>query len=74
MDWDSICSILSTVVVKTRSNWEVMCDSIPSGDIPASLQITEMTGMLIEGKISFGVRVIATSPAIRIRMANTVKV
>jgi hypothetical protein len=44
--------MLSTVVVKTRSNWEVMCDSIPSGDIPVSLQITKMTGMLIEGKIS----------------------
>jgi hypothetical protein len=48
--------------------------SIPSGDIPAKLQRTETTGILMEGKISLGLLTMATAPAIRIRIAKTVNV
>jgi hypothetical protein len=36
--------------------------------------MTEMTGILIDGKISLGVPRMARTPAIRMKMANTMKV
>src|SRR5580700_4891908 len=69
-----MCSMLSTVVVKLRSNRDVTWLSMPSGDIPAKFQRTETTGILMEGKMSFGLRTMATTPAIRMRIAKTVNV
>src|ERR1700751_2658970 len=36
--------------------------------------MTEMTGILMEGKMSFGVRRMASTPAIKMKIANTMKV
>jgi hypothetical protein len=52
----------------------VRCSSRSLGDIPAKLKITEMTGILIDGKMSFGVLKIERTPAIRIKIASTMKV
>jgi hypothetical protein len=52
----------------------VRCCSISLGDRPAKLKITEITGILIDGKMSFGVLTIERTPAIRIKTAKTMKV
>jgi hypothetical protein len=44
------------------------------GDIPGKGKITEITGILIEGKMSFGVLKIDRTPAIRIKIDSTMKV
>jgi hypothetical protein len=36
--------------------------------------MTEMTGILMDGKMSFGVRRMARTPAIKMKIANTMKV
>jgi hypothetical protein len=36
--------------------------------------MTEMTGILMEGKMSFGVRRMARTPAIKMKIAKTMKV
>jgi hypothetical protein len=36
--------------------------------------MTEITGMLMDGKMSFGVRRMARTPAIKMNMAKTMKV
>ena len=48
--------------------------SISAGDIPWYCQITVATGSGIAGKMSTGVVMIATSPAMRTRMAPQMKV
>ena len=79
IDWpltvvDSMCSMLSTVVVRTRSNPVVMRPSISSGFRPVNCQATAITGMLMFGKMSVGVRRMATGLAIRIKSASTMNV
>src|SRR5882724_11531917 len=70
-DWDSMCSILSTVVVSARSVILTMRSLISSGTKPLKLQMTLTTGMSILGKMSVGVRTIVSAPRIKIRIANT---
>src|ERR1700722_19052500 len=48
--------------------------AISSGGRPVEFQITEMTGMLIFGKISVGVPSTERTPKIAIRIAITTKV
>ncbi len=47
---DSMCSMLSTVVVSTRSYEVVIRPSISSVFSPVYFQATAMTGMLMSGK------------------------
>src|ERR1700676_1912515 len=54
-DWDSICSMLLTLVVRERSKIETIRVSISVGARPVYLQMTLMTGMLLPGKNSPGV-------------------
>src|ERR1700680_707062 len=55
-DCDSICSMLLTLVVRERSKIETMRVSISEGTRPVYVQMTLMTGMLMLGKMSTGVR------------------
>src|SRR6266705_218744 len=71
---DSMCSMLSTVVVRTRSYWVVIRPSISSGLRPVNCQATAITGMSMLGKMSVGVRRMTTGLAIRIKMATTTNV
>ena len=71
---DSMRWMLSTVVVSTRSYEVVIRPSSSSAFSPAYCQATAMTGMLIAGKMSVGVRAMTTGLAIRIRSARTMKV
>src|ERR1035441_2627453 len=66
--------MLSTTVVSTRSKTVVMRPSISSGLRPVYCQATAMTGILISGKISVGVRRITTGARIRISSATTINV
>src|SRR5206468_836757 len=79
IDWpltvvDSMCSMLSTVVVRTRSYWVVIRPSISSGFRPVNCQATAITGMLMLGKMSVGVRRTIAGLASRISSATTTKV
>ena len=69
-----MCSILSTVVVRTRSNPVVMRPSISSGLSPVNCQATAITGILMFGKMSVGVRRMATGLMMRISRARTMNV
>src|SRR2546428_941058 len=69
-----MCSMLSTVVVRTRSNWVVSRPSISSGLRPVNCHATAITGMSMLGKISVGVRRMMTGLASRISSATTAKV
>src|SRR6267142_3699537 len=71
---DSMCSMLSTVVVRTRSYWVVIRPSISSGFRPVNCQATAMTGMSTLGKISVGVRRMTTGLRMRIKSARTMNV
>ena len=71
---DSMCSILSTVVVRILSYPLVRRPSNSSGFIPLYCHATAITGMLIFGKISVGVRRITTGLKTKINMAKTMKV
>src|SRR5229473_7920102 len=55
-DCDSICSMLLTLVVRDRSKIETIRVSISVGTRPVYVQMTLMTGILMLGKISTGVR------------------
>jgi hypothetical protein len=46
-----------------------MRSSISTGDIPEYCQITVATGRGIAGKMSTGIDMMATTPAMRMRMA-----
>src|SRR5204862_106159 len=79
IDWpltvvDSMCSMLSTVVVRTRSYWVVIRPSISSGFSPVNCHATAITGMLMLGKMSVGVRRTIAGLASRISSATTTKV
>ena len=69
-----MCSMSLTVVVSARSNGVTMRPDIWSGGSPVYCQTTPITGMRISGKMSVGVRMAASGPAIRISRANTTKV
>ena len=69
-----MCSMLSTVVVSTRSYWVVIRPSISSGFRPVNCQATAMTGMSMLGKMSVGVRRMSTGLTIRISSATTTNV
>ena len=71
---DSMCSMLSTRVVRTFSYGVVSRPSSSSGARPVYCQAIETTGILIEGKMSVGVRRMTTGAAIRIRIDSTTKV
>ena len=60
-----MCSMLSTSVVAAFSNGVVSRPSISSGSRPVYCQATAMTGMLILGKMSVGVRRMITGLMIR---------
>src|SRR5207249_2170409 len=55
-DCDSMCSMLLTLVVSERSKIETIRVSISEGTRPVYVQMTLITGMLMLGKISTGVR------------------
>ena len=79
IDWqltvvDSMCSMLSTVVVRTRSNWVVILPSTSSGFRPVNCQATAITGMSMFGKMSVGVRRMSTGLTSRMSRASTMKV
>ena len=69
-----MCSISLTVVVSARSNWVTMRPAICSGGNPVYPQIVAITGILISGKISTGVRQAASGPRIRRSRARTTNV
>src|SRR5258707_8937971 len=71
---DSMCSMLSTVVVKILSYGLVMRPSVSSGFRPVYCQATAITGMLMFGKMSVGVRWINTGLIKRISNASTTNV
>jgi hypothetical protein len=52
----------------------VRCCSRSFGANPGKLKITEITGILIDGKMSFGVLRIERKPAMKIKIARTMKV
>src|ERR1700731_4374874 len=55
-DCDSMCSMLFTLVVRERSKMETIRVSISEGARPVYVQMTLMTGILMLGKMSTGVR------------------
>src|SRR6266853_5708822 len=59
-DCDSMCSMLLTLVVRERSKIETMRVSISAGARPVKVQMTLITGILMLGKMSTGVRSRAT--------------
>ena len=71
---DSICCTLSTSVVSTFSYGVVSRPSSSSGASPVYCHAIEMTGILMFGKMSVGVRKMMTGAAIRIRIASTMNV
>jgi hypothetical protein len=79
IDWpftvvDSMCSMLSTVVVRTRSNTVVIRPSISSEFNPVNCQATATTGMSTFGKTSVGVRRMTTGLTMKIKSARTTNV
>src|ERR1700748_2057118 len=50
-DWDSMCSMLLTVVVSDRSEFTVIRLAICSGERPVYCQTIATTGMLMFGKM-----------------------
>src|SRR4029077_1024401 len=73
-DTPSMCSMLFTVVVSARWNGVMMRPAIWSGGRPVNCHTTLITGMLISGKMSVGVRSQDSVPAIRISSASTTNV
>src|ERR1700761_8045371 len=71
---DSVCSMSLTVVVKLLSNGRTMRSLNSCGDNPAYCQTTETTGISMFGKISTGVRIMATGPMTKSSNDNTTKV
>src|SRR5207247_1530010 len=73
-DCDSMCSMLLTVVVIARSEMVTMRPSTSFGESPVNCQRIEMTGMLISGKMSTGVRAMVSTPPMAISIAITMNV
>src|SRR5207244_5950037 len=73
-DCDSMCSMLLTVVVIARSEMVTMRPSTSFGESPVNCQMIEITGMLISGKMSTGVRAMGSTPPMAISVAITMKV
>jgi len=73
-DCDSMCSMLFTVVVIARAEMVTMRPSTSFGDRPVYCQMTEITGMLISGKMSTGVRAMVSTPPMAMISAITMKV
>src|SRR3954466_5481644 len=71
---DSMCSMSLTVVVRPRSKPATMRVDISSADIPPYCHTAVMTGMLMFGKMSVGVRRIAIGPTKRMTTARTMNV
>ena len=69
-----MCSMLSTRVVTAFSNGLVSRPSISSGLRPVYCQATAITGILMLGKISVGVRRMMTGLMIRMSRARMMKV
>src|SRR5436853_5313961 len=69
-----MCSMLLTVVVIARSEMVTMRPSTSFGESPVNCQMIEITGMLMLGKMSIGVRAIVSAPPIAMRNAITMKV
>ena len=63
-----------TVVVSERWKFSITRPDIWSGGRPVYCQTTAMTGILISGKMSTGVRRAASGPTIRINNAITTNV
>src|SRR5260370_14760901 len=61
-DCDSMCSILLTTVVRFRSVTETIRSDISCGASPVYVQMMLITGILIFGNMSVGVRTIASGP------------
>ncbi len=73
-DCDSICSMLLTVVVIPRSEFVTMRSAISPGGSPVKFHMTLMTGMLMFGKISTGVRKIVIGVKMMMSSAITTNV
>src|ERR1017187_2257570 len=73
-DWDSMCSMSLTEVVKERSQRMVTTSAISSGEMPPYDQMTLTTGISISGKMSVGMRKVASTPRMTIIMDMTTKV
>src|SRR6185295_289960 len=73
-DCDSMCSMLLTVVVIARSEMVTMRPSTSFGESPLNCQMIEMTGMLIAGKMSMGVRAMVSTPPMAMSIAITMNV
>ena len=69
-----MCSMSLTVVVSARWNCVTMRPAISSGGRPVYFQIAAMTGILISGKMSTGVRNAASGPMMRRSSARTTNV
>src|SRR5882724_8758163 len=73
-DCDSVCSTSLTSVAIPRSTLPVMRCSISCGSRPVKVQTRLMTGILISGKISVGVRSKTTGVSRMITSAITINV
>ena len=73
-DCDSVCSTSLTSVAMPRSTLPVMRCSISCGSRPVKVQTRLMTGILISGKMSVGVRSKTTGVRRMITSAITIKV
>src|SRR5271154_6070262 len=73
-DSDSMCSMSSTSVVSDRSYGVVIRCAMSWAEKPLYDQTTLTTGMLMFGKISVGVRMIASGPRMNKSTATTMNV
>src|SRR5215470_750651 len=73
-DCDSTCSMSFTNTMMPRSTLVVMRRSISWGSRPVYVHTWAITGMLISGKISVGVRGITTAASSAITSAITINV
>jgi hypothetical protein len=73
-DWLSTCSMSLTAVVSTRSVTRTIRLSISSGGIPEYCQTIDTTGTSASGKMSVGIRRMASTPTTAISTASTRKV
>ena len=73
-DWLSMCSMSLTEVVSTRSLISTIRSSTSSAGIPVYCQTTLTTGMLISGKMSVDMRLMATRLTAMMSKAITTKV
>src|SRR5215468_3051490 len=74
MIWVSVCSMSLTVVVRPRSVLLTIRSAISWAEKPENCQIMLMTGILMSGKISTGVRRITNGVRIRTSSDATINV